>query len=367
MKKNNFWGIIFIAFFYLDLITCIFATSASLDNYIDNNQVINIVLLAVTAILSFFISYYIIDIIFHEFGHLVLGYFFNWKIYSFNILGISIERKNKKINIFRAPISDLGGYVEMAPRNEKQNLILPMLGGIIMNILLCIVFIIVIILTDNPFVLCISVSFVFSNLVMAINNSVPYTPNSITKTDMYQIKEMNESKKNGTFKYYIKYIELYNICKKKQIKDIDDSYFLLDVENNSPYLDLIHFTYLNKLISLEKFDVALNKIDELLMNEKIDESNRINISFLKLFCMIMTKESSEKVEELYNSNMIKDNEKNLEYFMSIELYAYYKIIDANKEKTKYYEELSNKRIKNTNNKYEKMTLTEQLNYVNNIY
>ena len=217
----------------------------------------------------------------------------------------------------------------------------------------------------NPFVVCISLSFVFSNLLNAIVNSIPFTPTSVTKTDMYQIIEMKESIKNSTFKYYIKFTELYNVYKRKQIKDIDDSYFLLEAKENSPYVTMLHMAYIDKLVSLGKFNDALERINKILASDEIAENNKINISFEKLFCMTMNKESHDKINELYNSNRIKENEKDLEYVMSIELYAYHKIISKDSNKENYYRDLVDKRIKINNNKYERKTLLDLLKYVEN--
>ena len=322
-------------------------------------------LLLIVSIISFLISYYVIDIILHELGHLILGKIFDWKIYSFNVFGIGIERKNKKYRTFKAPVSGFAGYVEMIPKSERQNIVLPMLGGIIVNLLLVIVFVLITLLTCNPVVHCISLAFVFSNLLIAVTNSIPFTPTSITKTDMYQIIEMNRSIRNNTFKYYLKFTELYNIYKKKQIKDIDNSYFLLNVNDNSPYINMIHITYIDKLLALGKFEQALSYINGYLESDSFDENNKINMNFEKLFCLSMVSDDKEKIAELYNSNIIKENEKSLEYVMSIELYAYHKIISKNQKIEEYYKNLATKRIKNTNNRYEKQTLLEILEFVEN--
>ena len=364
-NKNKFLSILPIIFFYLNIIVCMIATFASWSVYIDNDQILKAFLLLFVSIVSFFLSYYVIDTILHELGHLILGIIFDWKIYSFNVFGIGIERKNKKYKTFKAPINGLAGYVEMVPKSEKQNIVLPMLGGIIMNLILVIVFILIALLTNNPFVLCISLSFIFGNLLSAIINSIPFSPTSITKTDMYQLIEIKESIKDNTFKYYIKVIELYNVYKKKQIKDIDDSYFLLDVKDNSPYINMLHLAYIDKLIALEEFDRALERINASLRSNAFDENNKINMSFEKLFCLAMIKDDIEKCAELYNSNRVKENEKSLEYAMAIELYAYHKIVSRDHNKEKYYKDLADKRITNTNNKYEKQTLMELLKFVEN--
>ena len=218
--KSKLLKILFYTFFYLNLIISMIMTFSIWSVYIDNDQILNVIFLLLVTVFSFFISYYIIDIILHELGHLILGILFDWKIYSFNIFGLAIERKNKKYRTFKQPTNGLAGYVEMVPKNEKQNIVLPMLGGIIVNSILSIIFIIVMLSTKNPFIICISVSFIFSNLLNAIVNAIPFTPTSVTKTDMYQLIEMKESIKNNTFKYYIKFTELYNVYKRKQIKDI---------------------------------------------------------------------------------------------------------------------------------------------------
>ncbi len=364
-EKNRFLSFLFFTFFYLNIIVCMIATFTSWSAYIDNNQVLRAFLLLFVSIVSFFLSYYVINTILHELGHLIIGIIFDWKIYSFNVFGIGIERKNKNYKTFKAPINGLAGYVEMTPKSEKQNIVLPMLGGIIVNLILVIAFIIVALLTSKPFILCISLSFIFSNLLYAITNSIPFTPTPVTKTDMYQIIEMKESIKNNTFKYYIKFNELYNVYKRKQIKDIDDSCFLLDVKDNSPYINMLHLTYIDKLVALGEFNQALQRINIMLESSNYDENNKINMSFEKLFCLAMIKSDKEKSVELYNSNRIKENEKSLEYVMVIELYAYHKIVSEDRNKEKYYKDLADKRIKNTNNKYEKQTLIELLEFVEN--
>ena len=363
--KSKLLKILFYTFFYLNLIISMIMTFSIWSVYIDNDQILNVIFLLLVTVFSFFISYYIIDIILHELGHLILGILFDWKIYSFNIFGLAIERKNKKYRTFKQPTNGLAGYVEMVPKNEKQNIVLPMLGGIIVNSILSIIFIIVMLSTKNPFIICISVSFIFSNLLNAIVNAIPFTPTSVTKTDMYQLIEMKESIKNNTFKYYIKFTELYNVYKRKQIKDIDDSYFLLNINDKSSYVNMLHLTYIDKLVSLGRFNEALKRINESLESNTFDENSKINLSFEKLFCMTMTKDDKDKINELYNSNRIKENEKELEYVMAIELYAYHKIISKDSSKEKYYKDLVDKRIKITNNKCEKQTFIELLNFVKN--
>lgn len=362
-KKNNLLKIFLLSFFYLNIIVCLILTFSTWSSYLDNGEIIMAVLLLFTIVFSFYLSYYILDVILHELGHLFIGYLCDWKIYSFNILGFSVEKRNNKFMVSRVPINGLAGYVEMNPKSEKQNIVLPMLGGIIVNLFLSMIFIIVTMISKNPFIICLSFSVFSSNLLSAVTNSIPFTPTAITKTDMYQILEIKDSIENNNFKYYQKYTELYNAYKKKQIKDIEDNYFLLDTEAKSTYVTMLHLAYIDKLIALGKFSDALERINKTIDSNEVDENSKVIITFEKLFCMVMCNLPKNEVTKIYNSPEIKDNEKNLEYEMAVELYAYHKIISKTLSKEEYYKKIINRKINTTSNKYEKQSLIELLSYI----
>ena len=61
-------------------------------NDVDNNDFMSITIILLMSVISFYLSYFIIDTILHELGHLILGSIFGWKIYSFSIFGTAIER-----------------------------------------------------------------------------------------------------------------------------------------------------------------------------------------------------------------------------------------------------------------------------------
>lgn len=362
IKKNGFLTILFMIFFYLNIFVSMMMLIDTWVLYVDNGQIKHVILLIASSVFSFYISYYIISIILHELGHLVMGKIFDWKIYSFNVLGTSITKKDRKYIFYKRPTKGFAGYVEMTPKTDNQNFIVPMLGGIIANVILSIIFFIILLFTKNQYLICICNGFIFSNLLLAVTNSMPFTPTAATKTDVYQIIEFNKNKKEGNLKYYINFIDIYTMYNNMYLKDIDDKYYLLDVSNKCSYVQLIHMAYIDKIVSIGEFKKAQKVIEDFLNDELVEENNKIGVSFVLMFCMIMNKEPKEKIKELFNSSRIQNNIKDLEYMMTTELYSYYKYIDINDEKTKYYYDMTCKRIKSIVNEYEKSMLMDLLKY-----
>ena len=144
----------------------------------------DIVIVIIGLIVSFYLSMLI-----HEAGHLVFGLISGYSFCSFRIGSMMLVKQEGKINLRKMSIAGTGGQCLMtppAPINGKIPVVMYNLGGVIANIILCILF-------ATGYILCFHTNIVFSLLflislifsfIVAITNGIPLNVGGIANDGM---------------------------------------------------------------------------------------------------------------------------------------------------------------------------------------
>lgn len=139
------------------------------------------------------------SIVLHEFGHFLMGKLSNYELLFFRIGAVAFVKTDGKIKLKKYQVKGTDGQCLMAPRESFSDFSYKLYfsGGIIFNLLLCILSIIMAIKTTSLLYVY-SLNLLAVNLIILITNAIPfknYIPN-----DASTIKKMN---KNEDFRFIV--------------------------------------------------------------------------------------------------------------------------------------------------------------------
>lgn len=309
------------------------------------------------------VTHYTINPAIHEFGHLIFGLIFGFKVYSYSVFGITFINENNKLKVRYIPISGVGGYVEMTMRNENQNYFFPYAGGIIFNAIFGGLSLYLAYRVKSDFLLVLCTSMTCSHLCYLVTNILPLSSSTLL-LDGGQIKKCNELKKEGKLNQIIKLHNVYGKLITNSITKIDDKEFLLDSDRNV-YTDDLYILYIYKLIQLHKYKDAEKYIKKRLRKGNIEKTTSCTLEPTLLYLSIINGHNKKEINKLFESDNIQVMVEESDRMIAFELYAYYKLIKNDKEKSNYYLEICQSKIDNTYKVYEKELFNEMLNSVNN--
>lgn len=307
---------------------------------------------AIIAFLMFLLVNYI-SIILHEIGHLLFGLKSRLEFISFNIKGLSFVKENKKIVVKRIPIpKDFGGYCNMrfqeSVKYSSKDVISYFSGGIIVNVLLAIIFIIPLILVTNNYIKLLSLMFIIYNLYLAIYNAVPYVNLLGVNTDMMHIVNyLHDNKYINKLQIIDKVIKYRE--KNSSLKNIDKNLVYMPKEflNNSDItIATIYIAYLSEKKEYKKMDESIDYVLKTI-GDKISISNINSLKVQKIDCIIHTTFDKNEIMDLWDigfSNYINQISR-----ISIEglvfKYLYYKIMEDDNKANEILNLFNNKKIK----------------------
>lgn len=141
------------------------------------------------------------SIIFHEFGHMVMGFISNYELLFFRVFSFALVNKDSGFIIKKLKIEQTLGQCLMCPKDEfkdfKYKLYLS--GGFIFNLLLCILSIFMFfVFKDNIFVRAIFIWMFLINIFTFLSNAIPLK--GLVQNDAMNIKNMN---KNYDYRFFI--------------------------------------------------------------------------------------------------------------------------------------------------------------------
>lgn len=250
------------------------------------------------SLLSFYFT-----IITHELGHLIFGKISGYKFLSFSAFPFTLQRENGKFRLKKFSLAGALGQCLMSPPKLKNNKIptfLYNIGGIIVNIMFFIVFILVAIINNNYSFYLLSIITLF----FIISNSIPIE--DIITNDAANIIEINKNK-NASKDLYSQLKLQEELINGKALKDVsNDIIYLPSYEDMRNFIiSPIGLNYLSREIEQREFDKAANTADYLL-NKDFSYVNLYK-SLLKgerAFLYIIDKKF-EKVDDFLDKNTIK--------------------------------------------------------------
>lgn len=282
--------------------------------------------------LLLFYLVYILTIILHELGHLIMGLCNNAIFEEFSFLFFSLYKENEKIQFrFKGLINGLGGYCSMNfPSNIKLKEYKKFgLGGIIVNFILSLIGIILCLCSSNNILLLISLYITFINIGFGISNLLPFETTTGMDTDGMKIYRMNNEK--NYISNLNKNMKLSKLLKSgTKIEDIpEDLIYKPESINNKPDMEMT-VLYISKLIYLKKYIEAEELIKRCLNEEqnKLTTVSRYNLKG-SLIDIYIENDKFEQIKEIYDDELYKyiKSVSNFEKSIMVYVFLYYIIIN----------------------------------------
>ena len=242
-------------------------------------------ILALSSLCIMFYVAYVISIIWHELGHFYYGNKAKLKFISFNIFKFMFTKENDKLILKKsATLPGTKGYCYMAfDENEnhtKKNIIFYFMGGIIFNFILVIVFLVLLLFSNNIYLDIISSIFISMNLYLVLYNLVPSVQKSGINSDMLQIiNYLNDPKYIEVLSRYFTIQSL--LLSGYDLNDIDEELFYMPKNfSNSSEVLMAQF-YIDYISERGRYQEAIECIKKVL-KDATSALTKANKNLLKI-------------------------------------------------------------------------------------
>lgn len=266
--KNILFYIVFIMFyFFMGIIIGKFVSEFLLIN-----EKLNVfIVIKVIAIILFILSLaFYVQIIIHELGHLIFGLLTGYKFVSFRIGKIMLIRKAEGFSIKRYYLPGTGGQCLLSPPKRNSDETYPYklyhLGGVILNLITAIIFIIIYFTVPKNYFTFFLLLTANIGILFAYTNGLPMS--SIVANDAQNLKNISKDKDalDAMWKQLkINTLLTYNVG----IEEMPDNLF--NTKENSDKHNVIISTIdifkSSKLLIQFKFSKAYDLINEILSNK----------------------------------------------------------------------------------------------------
>lgn len=303
----------------------------------------------------------IVSIVLHELGHLWFGLKAKLKFLRFNIFNITIKKEKNKFKVMKLPsypgsIGSCTMKFEEDKEYDKVDIIRYFLGGIIVNFFLAFLGCLLLIIFNNIWIELIGLTTLLINMYNGIINSIPYASGSGLITDMYHVKNCKKDKN------YIKMFTNFSIITEqifsgKDIKDLDEKYFIKPQKIQSTTEVTMAIYYAEYLIDYERYKEAYDYIKDILEKKQkhLFEGDINNFKLSLITCIFELDLPIEEIEKYWDLKL----EKFIDMYTYISpdvlatKYIYYKLV---KQDNKKAEEILKKYNKIKENFHEKHLL-----------
>lgn len=248
-----------------------------------------------------------IQIIIHEFGHLLFGLLSGYGFSSFRIGSLMLIRENNKMKVKKYSLAGTGGQCLMSPpKMENMPYVLYFLGGAILNLLTAIISCIILFLTDFQFIPVVLVTFSLIGILYAITNGLPIKTSLVATDGYYAFSIKNNSEKLKAL--WIQLEVANQTAKGIRIKDMPEEWFYISSkeELKDSLIATVAVYYCNRLMDLHEFSKAKKEMKKLLAMDTamIGIHSQLLINDI-VYCNLILNEETEKIESLLNKNQRK--------------------------------------------------------------
>lgn len=194
----------------------------------------------------------------------------------------------------------------MSPPDLKNDTIpykLYNMGGVLLNIIsiLIVVLIKLIIPIQNDILIFILNAIILFGMYFALNNGIPRETNLVTNDGANTIILLKEKDAIKAFWAQLKMIEAQ--AKNIRIKDMPNEWFEINNKTDNQMINTIKVLKCNKLLDEHKFELAKNKIEELLnQNYSIINLHKNLLIIDKIYCELYLS-NFEEAEKLMTKNI----------------------------------------------------------------
>lgn len=221
-------------------------------------------------------------ILLHEAGHLLFGLRAGMKFEEFSVLNFSFKNVDNKIKFIVKPaLSGIGGYCKMSLSKDKtydaKLLIWHLLGGILVNLFLVVVFGIILLISSNFLLTCVALLGIILNLYLGLLNSLPQTSAIGLEYDMLKVARTKEDEQ-----YLIKLFTASTISEDLlRNVPVDKIHLECPTEFKLAGDILLGLVYTDILMKKEEFENA-KKILLQIENENVNTLSKQNNILLKV-------------------------------------------------------------------------------------
>lgn len=168
----------------------------------------------------------ILQIIIHEGGHLLFGLLTGYRFQSFRIFQFMWIKKKDGIHLKRYSLAGTAGQCLMSPLDYKEPYPFQLYhyGGVLMNLISSVIFLILFLLLNNPYLRYFFLCMMIIGILFAITNGIPIQ--STVDNDGMNVKNMKKSQEARYACYQQLKINEY-LSLDVRLKDVDSSLFTL--------------------------------------------------------------------------------------------------------------------------------------------
>ncbi len=260
-------------------------------------ELLSFLLLLVGIIVVFFLC-----VIVHEGGHLIFGLLSGYRFSSFRIGSLMLIRQNGRLRFRLLKLAGTEGQCLMTPPEGKKegSAVLYNLGGVIMNFLLAIIFILLyVFLPYTPVLTQLMLIAAIFSFIFALLNGIPLdlgVPNDGLNT-VYLLKNTGAAKALNNQLL----ISSAN-AEGRTLSEMPDEWFTLgeDCVSNDPLCSAIPVFSCNRLLEQGKIQETRESIESLLASDaRLAELHRGILCSDLIFCTLLEDGSRARVAHLY--------------------------------------------------------------------
>lgn len=370
LKRFNYLRIL------LDILYFVFIIMYALylvDNIMIKIHIDDFFVLLCLFVIVYCVVYYLIYtllIIGHEFGHLVMGRKAGLKFIAFNVFSYSFTVKGGKLRVKKeAKIPGVRGYCNMTTESkkkyDKKAIKLYYMGGILFNIIAFLVSLLFILIIDNIYVDAVLLLSLGMNLYAALYNLVPAELKAGTPTDALHYLNYLEDSNYLELVSNVQRIQLL-LASGVELKDIDEKLFM-KIDKIKYKGEVINaLIYIDYIVSKEKYNEAIDYINDLMENSKdiLSQNDNLTLRIQLINCYFYINEL-DSIKDVWDKKLKEylDIMGKISPVFIVVNYMYYSLIEVNnREKKKYLEQFN----KVKDNFYDKNTINDCIEYIEEV-
>lgn len=258
----------------------------------------------VIMIIEMYIALYL-QIVLHEAGHLLFGRLSGYRFGSFRIGSLMLIKENKKTKIKKLSIAGTGGQCLMCPpdwNEENFPYILYNLGGIIMNLIVAILYILIYLpLRNHMYLGVFLLMMAIIGVAYALINGIPMRLGMVDN-DGYNAKSLGKDV-NALHAFWLQMKINECVGKGMRLREMPEEWFEVPEEaglKNSMTVCLAVFAC-NRLMDEHKFEEAEALIQQLLEEKTaIIDLHRKLLICDQIYCELIGERRTEMIEGLYD-------------------------------------------------------------------
>ncbi len=317
-------------------------------------------------IIALFLVSYFIETMIHEAGHMVMGMLTGYEFLSFRVGSFTIMKENGRLVRKKFSIPGSAGQCLLSPKETDSPEDLPFFwynfGGVFFNLLTGGAALIPAILSDNIYIVAVSVIFAAAAFMMALFNGVPI--NNMIPNDGYNIVQMikNPAARTAVYKSFSANARMYRGERPENMPEL----CIADAEERKTCLGTgLLLTEATLYMYRHQFDRAEELFRSVAEDESAVRLYRMEAKCELLFCLLMLGAEQEKITALCDYELekyIRLTGKTMICRKRL-MYAWYLLLEKSEEKAQAEYEAALKMEKTYPAKGEYLSEMDMINYV----